>query len=131
MRKIKGKKYVAVFLIKEQQSYSVVFKIRFNPTNKILSYKKRSYPIKIDFPTYIIGLKLYYFIEINRGQIIFDKTKDPTMDPKLLDMLISQEIISQLTDNLSGNAFKMSLYNILIGVVMGALGGYIAGGIVI
>lgn len=127
----KKKKYIAVFLIKEQQSYSVIFKAKFNPINKVLSYKKRSYPIKIDFPTYIIGLKLYYFIEVDKGQIIFNNSKDPLIDPKLLDMLISQEIITQLTDNLSGNAFKMSVYNVLIGVIIGALGGYIAGGIVL
>lgn len=113
--------------------------------------KKHSYFIDMSFPTYLRGLKVFYFVDITAGQLLAKNTEikgvkgnnkdlknkqilfkgsddDAMMSPETLDMLVSQNIVSQLTSNLSDSAIKMNIISIVLGLIIGALGGYIYAG---
>lgn len=126
---IKRKKYIAVFLIKEQLTYTILSVKRFIPSESTVRFKDKTFVITINKPTYSKGMKLFYFVDIEVGQLNFDNTKKSNINPKAIDMILSQKIITELTNNLSGS-FKMNLYNIIIGLLIGALGGFIVGGYV-
>ncbi len=110
--------------------------------------KKHTYFLDMGFPTYLRGLKVFYFIDTSKGQLLANnieikKTKNKVgkvldvqvlfkgndknalMSPKTLDMLVSQNIVSQLTSNLSDGAIKMNIISIVLGLVIGALSGYV------
>ena len=122
-------KYKAIFLIKREGSYAITGKKRFRPSKINIRFRKGSYPIDVSIPTYIKGLKMFYFIEVDKTQLFFAKNKNESMiSPKIIDMIMSQKIVSQLTSNLGGSALKMSILTLIFGGIMGALIGFIVAG---
>jgi len=126
----KRNKYKAIFLLKREGSYSIIKKKRFSPTNNKIRYKKGSYPIDVSRPTYIKGLKMFYFIEVDKTQLFFESNKSSFITPKVIDMIMSQKIVSELTQNLSGSKAIMNIMTLIFGGVMGGLIGYIVAGVV-
>ncbi len=125
----KKKKYIALFVIKQEGTYSRVGKKRFNPKKDSIRFKGGRYLINSAHPTYIRGLKLYYFVDIEgEANICFAKTKGVAISPQIVDMIISKKIVSQLTTNLSTGALRMSILTLLIGVLLGGAFGYIISG---
>lgn len=126
----KKKRYYAFFLVKREGTYSRLRKKRFSPTKAIVNYKKGSYPLDVSKPTYERGLKLFYFIEIDKTQLFFSENKSSNIiSPKIIDMIMNQKIVSQLTQNLSGSG-KMNLLTLFLGLFMGAMLGFIIAGYV-
>ena len=124
-------KYKAIFLIKREGSFAITGKKRFRPSKTNIRFRKGSYPIDVSIPTYIKGLKMFYFIEVDKTQLFFSKNKNESMiSPKIIDMIMSQKIVSQLTSNLGGSALKMSILTLIFGGIMGALIGFIVAGYV-
>ena len=123
-------KYKAIFLIKREGSFSIKKKKRFSPTKNQIRYKKGSYPIDVSRPTYIKGLKLFYFIEIDKTQLFFSNEKSSIISPKVIDLIMSQKIVSELTTNLSGSKMAMNIMTLIFGGIMGGLIGYIVAGMV-
>lgn len=128
------KKYIAIFLIKEKEIYTVLKKKTFKPTNSEISYRDKTYTINVSNPTYSKLLKSFFFIDINKSvncQLSFYKDKnDSNITAEIIDMIISKSIIKQLTSNLTDTAFKMNLMYIAFGMILGGLIGWIAGGFV-
>lgn len=129
---IKKEKYIVIFLIKQQELYKEVSRKKINKSiNEIRYNKKKLYPINTSIPSFSKKLKTFFFIDINKGQLFFNKNnKNPILSPKLLDDIVSKSIIKQLTMNLSDTTFKMNLTLVFIGLVIGGLIGWIAGGVV-
>ena len=151
LKKNKKNKYYAIFCKKEHGVFKRISKKRISPMTKKVRRKKHSYFIDMSFPTYLRGLKVFYFIDITAGQLLAKNTEikgvkgnnkdlknkqilfkgsddDAMMTPETLDMLVSQNIVSQLTSNLSDSAIKMNIISIVLGLIIGALGGYIYAG---
>lgn len=127
--KVKKKKYVAVFLVSEQGTFSILKFRRFNPSKDAIQYTKGvSHLIDVSKPTYAKGLKLYYFVDIKKGQLGFDSKKNSAINPEVIDMILKQNIVKQLTTSLSERFLGSQIVNIVIGLVMGILIGIIAGG---
>jgi hypothetical protein len=144
----KRKKYYAIFCVKQHGVFRREGKKRVSPSNPIVRRKKKSFIVNFGFPTYSRGLKDFYFIDIDFGQIIAKNTnikkvlnakaqvlfkgdKDkPLLNPKMLDLLISQRIVKQLTSNLSDTAWKMNMITLVLGLIIGGLSGYILAGYV-
>lgn len=130
---LKKKKYIVIFLIKEQKVYTQIKKKRFNPSKTEIRFNKdKTYPINISNYTFSKGLKLYFFIDTSIAdncQLSFVKNgKKSLITPEIIDLLISEKIIHQLTSNLTDTAIKMNLMMIIIGAIIGGLIGWIAGG---
>lgn len=145
-KKNKTKKYIAVFVVKEQEVHTILSKKKFKPTNTTVRFRKHTYIMDVEIPTYSHGLYLYYFIDLRKGQQILSDDieieeeqdldvdseeytnqlllKAREIDPEITDMLISRKIISQLTTNLSDTAMKINIMTLLIGGVIGAMVGY-------
>lgn len=124
------KKYIVVFLIKEQESYTILKSKRITPTNNSIKYgKNKSIPIEISLPTYSKGLKLFYFVDMSSkvpSQITFSNLEFDGINSEVLDMIMNGHIIRELSSNLSDNTnFKMNLLNIIIGGLIGGLIGFV------
>lgn len=144
----KKKKYYAIFCIKELDVFNILAKKRIRASTDTVRFRKGTYVLNLSFPTYVKGLKVFYFIDVKKSQVLSKNTKinvnkidtqiifrgnpkdKPLMSPKFLDMLVSQKIVGQLTSNLSNNAMTMNLISVIIGGLMGGLIGYIVAGLI-
>ena len=149
----KKKKYYAVFLVVQEGSYSRYKKKRFRPSKNTVKISTGTYVLDVSRPTYIRGLKLFYFINIEKvdGQLpLVKKIKDKkgkvqTVDarlsfsdrkseikitPRMLDDLISQHIIRDLSANLGDNKMIFNIMTFILGCAMGGAVGWIVAGYV-
>lgn len=143
LSKNKKNKYYVIFVKKEHGIFKRLRKKRISAMTNKVRYKKHTYFLNMAFPTYSRGVKIFYFVDVSKGQLTAEKTefknkqilfkgnsKDEIMSPKLLDKLVSQSIVSQLTANLSDNAIKMNIMTMIIGIVIGTMAGFILAGYV-
>ncbi len=121
------KKYIAVFLTKEQNSYTITKAKRFTPSSE--KFIKVNL-IDISNYTFSKGLRNYYYIDkANKLQLSFIKIEKINVDIKAVDDVLAREIISQLTKDMSGVNLTKRLIDIILGAVIGGLIGFIASGI--
>ena len=130
----KKKKYILVFLLKEQNTYEIRKKKRFNPINNKIKYKKKLYIIDTSKPTFTRKQKLFYAIDIDIGQLYFpnntkvniNEVKD---DKKFRDLMMGTDLIEKLSSGLLEkvnikNIFEKILYigfGIAIGFIIGMM----------
>ena len=122
-------KYFAIFVIQINESYSFVRRKRINPIKRKVRYSKtKLFVFQPEFPTYSNGLKVYYFFDLEHGQLLFNKTSDNhTINSNMIDDIMSKNIISQLTSSLGNSKFAMNLLQIIFGGITGGMIGYIIG----
>ena len=120
------KKYYAIITVRENELQSLIGVKRIKPTNISFSFKKKSFPIQIEFPTYIKGNKVFYFYNfLDETLLLFnDKTNRNTMNADVIDTILSKSIVSQLTSNLN-QKWKMDLPYIFLSAGFGGLLGFI------
>ena len=146
----KKKKYYAVFLVVQEGSYSRYKKKRFRPSKNTVKISTGTYVLDVSRPTYIKGLKLFYFInvekadgqlplkkkikgknEIKDAQLSFkDRKSEIKITPRMLDDLISQHIIRDLSQNLGDNKTIFNIMTFIIGAITGGAFGFIIAGYV-
>ena len=121
------KKYIAIFLTKEKNSYTITKAKRFTPSStKFIE----SNLIDISNYTFSKGLRNYYYIDnANKLQLSFNNGISQKIDIKAIDDVLVRSIISQLTKDMSGTNLTKRLFDIIIGLVIGGLVGFIASGI--
>ncbi len=125
----KIKKYIAIFLMKEQNTYNIIGKKFFNPTSESLQYKQNTYILTPSTPTFSKGLKLFFFYDMEtKKQLLFVKNKNTGNDTEIVDLIMSKKIIKQLTSELGGIDFKMISMYVVLGLTIGGMVGYIIGG---
>lgn len=123
-------KYIAVFLTKKHNAYSVARKRRFSVDAKTVQFKKgKSYKIDASQYTYNKGLKLYYFIDTNAGQLFFKASKGGKEKAEIIDAMIKQSIIKQITSSLGGG-FGVNIMSMILCLGFGMAIGFIIGGFV-
>lgn len=149
----KKKKYYAVFLVVQEGSYSRHKKKRFKPSKNTVKISTGTYVLDVSRPTYIRGLKLFYFINIEKvdgqlplmkrikekkgkvkivdAQLSFkDRKSEIKITPRMLDDLISQHIIRDLSQNLGDNKMIFNIMTFILGCAMGGTVGWIVAGYV-
>lgn len=149
----KKKKYYAVFLVVQEGSYSRYKKKRFQPSKNTVKISTGTYVLDVSRPTYIKGLKLFYFINIEKvdGQLPLkkkvidkkgkvkivdaqlgfkDKKSEIKITPRMLDDLISQHIIRDLSQNLGDNKTIFNIMTFVLGAITGGAFGFIIAGYV-
>jgi len=121
------KKYIAVFLTKEQNSYTITKAKRFKPSDdKFIETNL----LDISDYTYSKGLRNYFFIDkSNKLQLSFVKGKIPNIDVKAVDNILAKNLMSQLTKDMSGIDLTKRIIDIILGLIIGGLVGFIASGI--
>jgi len=125
----KRKRYIGIFLLKEQNTYNIIGKKLFNPTLDTVEYKNNTYIINPSTPTYSKGLNLLFFFDIvSKKQLLFGKNVNPESDTEIIDLIMSKKIIKQLTSELGGLDFKQILMYLIFGLAIGGMLGYIIGG---
>lgn len=122
-------KYFAIFVMEVNQSYSFVKMKRINPIKRKVRYSKdKLFLLQAEFPTYINGLKIYYFFDLQAGQLLFNKTSDESIiNSDIIDNIMCKNIVNQLTSSLMSNKFVMNLIQIIFGGIFGGLIGYLIG----
>lgn len=145
------KRYVVIYLIKEHGTYSVLKKKRIKPTKNTVKYSKnKSYIIDTSKPTYVKGLRLFYFIEIKKGFLDFEKPEKSAsskkvknkkgepetaeikqlsasfMSPEIVDLIMSQNVVKQIVSGLEGG-LGINWMNLITGLSIGCFIGLIVG----
>lgn len=129
--KIKSyKKYYAVFTVNQNEVQNVVGFKRIKPTMNKVSFKRKTFLLQIEYPSYIKGRKIYYFFNLKDGQLLFNKTsKESIINPEMLDSVLSRSIISQLTSNLN-TKWKVELPLMIFCMGFGGMIGFVVAGYV-
>lgn len=131
MIKMFNKKYIAVFLLKDQESYEIEAKKKFKPTEKSISFRKKSYPVNIKEKSYSKGLFVYYCFDIDtKKQLNLNRPKEVFLGSKAMDLAIAEKIIPDLTKDMSDTSFKKNIYNLIIGIIIGGLTSFIIAGFI-
>lgn len=121
------KRYYAVFTIKQIKSYNIVGLKKINPFSKSVSFKKHTFVIDIENPTYLKSNKIFYFFSLtSEKQLYFEKSDTSNINTEVIDTIMSQNIVKQLTSNLN-TKWKIDLTMIAIGCIIGVLLGYLVG----
>ena len=120
------KKYIAVFLLKEKESYSVLKIIRFNPLNPIINGKR----IDTNNPTFSKGLKTFFYLESKGNQLSFNSIELSNMDIKIIDDILSKKVISELTKDMSGSNLRRKIFDMITGALIGGLTSFIIAGFI-
>lgn len=124
----KKKKYIGIFVVKEQGNYNIMSKKKFNPFKSKIKYGKDLFLINVRYPTYVKGLRLFYFIDVKTGtQISFRKLTKSTYDPSYINLMLGESTIIDLVSGL-GVQKTLSIMTLILGIIIGALGGFIAKG---
>jgi len=130
---IKDKRRVA-FVRKISGTYQVIGKpLKLTASQKTvrLSVGKNSqtYEINMGIPTFRQRMIWYYFVDIEKGQIAFEKI-DTTKSNELLDTFVSRRTIEQLVAGIEKPQFMAYLVYILLTLGMGIPLGYIIGNLI-
>jgi len=127
MIKLFKTKFILKIVEKINNSYVLIKTIRL----KKLIDDYQGHTIDYNLPFLINSLKIYYYIEINKGQIIQNEIDDKRNIITLTDMIVNKSIIKQLSANLDKAREKLIrnwlLIGIALGTVIGGAIGYIAG----
>ena len=115
------KKRLAVFLIKENETYQVEGAKRIK-TNNTVSYHGKTYIINLEKPTYQKGLKTFYFFDLLSGKPLGFENMGEGYDSELIDMVVSKSIIKQLVAQ--ENQFAPNLMIVIICLMVGIMIGY-------
>ena len=128
----KKKKYFVIFVIRQQGTWTRIGRKRFHPSKEEIKFRRfGTFLINSANPTYIRGLKLFYFADVKGGEsICFKGNKGAVMDPKTADLVLTRKIVSQLTTNLSSDKLKLNVMTLILGIAMGGLIGYIVAGFI-
>lgn len=141
------KKYVVVFVRKEQETYTFLKKKAISPTTRDVNYsKKKKHIIDLTYPTYIRKLVYYYFIDVDSNEMHTyenDKGKKQKYyggqlrymgsnlqyDAGILSLITDESALRQLTSTLHDKLFNgNTIILLLMGVVMGLFIGLFFGG---
>ncbi len=116
-------KYYVIFVNKSADAFEFLGRKRVHPNVNIIRYKiDNSHLIDISKPTYRNGLKKYYFIDINEGQLFYVPT-DVKYDKALLDKMFKQGffrvLTSSLMDKSMADSWIMRIVFLAFGVMIG------------
>lgn len=121
----KRNKYIAVFVINQNDIPTIIRTKRFNPTSEIIKFRKNSFVIDIEKPSYTKNNKKFYFFSLKANkQIAFEGCEQPTIDSETIDIICNKKIVQQLTANLN-DTFKPNLMILIVGICIGAIIGYL------
>lgn len=129
MRKIK---YIALFLKQIENSYELIGKKIINISKQSIIFKDVKYLLKdlANQKPVSIKLKKYYFIEVNKTFLNFQKIDtEITMD--IVDMFIGKNIFSTIFSKLMTSKTTKNIFDMIIGGIIGLLTGLIIGYMVI
>jgi hypothetical protein len=94
--KNKKNKYYVIFVKKEHGIFKRMSKKRISAMTEKVRRKKHSYFINIGFPTYSRGLKVFYFVDISKGQLISLNTEiKKKVEKKIKNGVVKSEKITE------------------------------------
>lgn len=121
-----NKRYFAIITIRENELQNVIGFKTIKPTDKTFSFRNKTFPIQIEFPTYIKGKKVYYFFNFNdESQLLFNDTSSKSeMNADVIDSIIAKQIVNQLTAGLN-QKWKVELPMLLFAGGFGGMLGFV------
>lgn len=128
-----GRKYFVAFLMKQNDTYVLVDKIRVSEGKDKIKYNDKSYPILFENPTYINKREVIYLMDINGGQLHFGKNEDLDSSYfELINSICDKRIVNDLTQDLIEKpSLTDKLMFIATGIGVGLFIGIIVGQILV
>lgn len=139
-----NRKYEVIYCQKENNVFNFVGRQALKELTDLVRYRKHTYKIDKDKPTYVNGLKTIYVIDISLNKTLklkslTDITKEmenPSnlnlsmeglIDSEALDLIVNRNILSQISYGMKELITGFNLTSILLGFVIGILVGYLIG----
>jgi len=120
------KKYYAIITVRENELQSVIGYKKIKPTDISFAFKGKSFPIQMEYPTYLKGNKVFYFFNfLDESLLLFnDNSNRDIMNADIIDKILAKSIITQLTSNLN-QKWKIDLPYMLLSAGFGGMVGFI------
>jgi len=136
--KNKKRKFLAIFVLRERETYHVIGKRKIKSTTKLVRYRGGKYPVDVSYPTYTKKNKNLYFLDVKIiNQILMDDeqivptdfefkpttldgsdSKFELMNPQTLSDLIRDKNLRAMFSSIT-NATKFHIMELFIGVIAG------------
>jgi hypothetical protein len=121
-----GVKRWGILLRKENESYFQIGKRRLSKDQEEISYKSKQLVIDQNVPNYKDLRNIYYFIDVNGGQLKF---KSQNIDPNVFEIhnrITKQQVVDDLSTNLVEKPpLGEKILLILMGLGVGLFIGYL------
>ena len=96
--------------------------------SQTVTFKNKVYTVDFNKPSYRVKNIFCYLVDIDEGQLHFEKT-GKMVAPQLLHLILTRSIVKQLVTSLEKQPFAQTLLFLILGVLLGLAGGYILGNI--
>lgn len=122
-------KYIVLFVVRSGKSFTLYKKKKIDAQTKTVSsgYGNSHY-IDVQNPTYSMGLKRFYVVEILFGQLTMKKWFDKKYNSATIDLVHRQQVIRQFSTNLGKGSFGLGYMMIVALLGFGAFIGYVLRG---
>lgn len=120
--------YIAIFTKTIINTVTIQGKKRFKLPIETITFRKHSFQIDTRWLTYRNKNKFVYFIDVDKGQMSFQKFKEQVENPKLMDKVLNGHIISDLVSGLASVGtipWTWGIVFIAVGLPIGIILGWI------
>lgn len=119
------RKYIILITIKDGNSRTLkgIKKIKADITHLKLGDKEFLFDIEKDI--YTTGLKSYYLIDLNKGQLHLDLGDTYKFNPKSLKKLVRDQVIAQSITRFTNQQNKVNFFVAVFFSIFGGLIGYL------
>lgn len=119
-------KYKLVFITKDKSlRYKTDVKVLKILENE-LDYKKGTYHIDIENPSYMDGNTFVYFMDTISGKQLTFEESGSILNPSQFKTILRGNILKQLVQGITKGNEKVDWYSIIIGIMIGLFVGIIA-----
>jgi len=122
------KRYYVVFLVKSEDTYDFIKKGQIDIGKDSVRYKGNTYPLNKEKPLYTKFRNVFYFFDVDAGQIYLKGNKNDKNLFKVMDLICSRNVVEQLTTSLiKEETWINKAIWISLGLIIGGLIGYLIG----
>jgi len=118
------KKFKLILIRKEFQTLNVIKVVTTNTLGSTAKILDKTYPIIIQYPTYLDGLQKVYMLDFDSGSQLKFSEIEALLKPEELDLIISTNVIKDLTAGALDKKEKImvGIMGFIIGVLSGVAG---------
>lgn len=119
------RKHIILFTIQDGNSRSLEGIKKIKPTTTHIKLGDKEFVFDIEKDIYTTGLKSYYLIDLNKGQLHLDLNDTYKFNPKSLKKIVRDQIIAQSLTRFTNQQNKINFFVGIFFSIFGGLIGYL------